>query len=68
MKRQYLKPEIEILDIMPGLQILTGSGGDHGASVNGDTEFQGSSTSEGGGVDPGTGGTRAPGFFGDIDD
>lgn len=68
MKRQYLKPEIETLDIMPGLQILTGSGGDHGASVNGGSETQGSSTSEGGGVDPRTGTTRAPGFFGDFDE
>ena len=63
MKRTYFKPEIEILNILSDMQILAGSGGDHGFSVGGNGETQGGNASDGGDY-VGTG-SRAPGFFGD---
>lgn len=63
MKCTYLKPEIEIFNILPDMQILAGSGGDFGFTVGGESETQGGSASDGGDY-VGTG-TRAPGFFGD---
>ena len=67
MKCTYLKPEIEIIDILQSLQILAGSGGNHGSSVNGGSETSGENASEVENPLPG-GGTRAPGFFGDFDE
>lgn len=63
MKRQYFKPEIEILDILPGMQILAGSGGDFDDNKTG----SGSNASDVENPLPG-GGTRAPEFFGDVNE
>ena len=55
----YQKPALEIIELQNANQILAGSGGDFNDNKIGD----GTSTSEGGGVDPISGGSRAPEFF-----